>query len=66
MVFFFGAYVKDCIYILAHSVTLVELQERITAEFIIINRDMLMCMWAELEYNIDVCLVTNGGHIENL
>jgi len=27
---------------------------------------MLTRVWQELEYHIDVCLVTRGAHIENL
>jgi hypothetical protein len=27
--------------------------------------NMLMCVWQELEYHIDVCRVTRGAHIEH-
>jgi hypothetical protein len=31
-----------------------------------IDAPMLMRLWQELEYRIDVCLVTRGAHIERL
>jgi len=31
-----------------------------------INAPMLMCVWQELEYCIDVCRVTCGARIEHL
>jgi hypothetical protein len=30
------------------------------------NCQMLQRMWQELDYKIDICLVTWGGHIEHL
>jgi hypothetical protein len=29
-----------------------------------IDRQMLQCVWQELDYRIDICRVTKGGHIE--
>jgi hypothetical protein len=31
-----------------------------------IDVDMLQHVWLELEYRIDVCRVTSGGHMEHL
>jgi hypothetical protein len=31
-----------------------------------INAPMLMCVWQELEYRIDVYRVTRGSYIENI
>ena len=31
-----------------------------------IDAPMLMCVWQEPEYRIDVCRVTRGAHIEHL
>jgi hypothetical protein len=30
------------------------------------NRDMLTRVWNEVDYRIDVCHITKGGHIEHL
>jgi hypothetical protein len=31
-----------------------------------IERKMLQRVWQELDYRIDICSVTKGGHIEHL
>jgi hypothetical protein len=31
-----------------------------------IDRQMLQRVWPELDYRIDICHVTKGGHIEHL
>jgi hypothetical protein len=31
-----------------------------------VDRQMLQRVWQELEYKIDICRVTRGGHIEHL
>jgi hypothetical protein len=28
--------------------------------------DMLQTVWNELDYRVDVCIITNGAHIEHL
>jgi sulfur relay (sulfurtransferase) DsrC/TusE family protein len=30
------------------------------------DRDMLQRVWAEMDYRLDVCRVTEGGHTEHL
>ena len=43
-----------------------ELRNRITAPVALIDRDMLTCVWNELDYRLDVCRISQGGHIEHL
>jgi hypothetical protein len=38
----------------------------ITATVALVDRDMLTRVWDEMDYRIDVCRITEGGHIENL
>ena len=42
------------------------LLNRITAAVALIDRDMLTCVWNEMDYRIDVCRIAKGGHIEHL
>ena len=41
-----------------------ELQERITVAVKSVTPVMLQRVWSVLDYRIDVCRVTRGGHIE--
>ena len=43
-----------------------DLRNRITAAVALVDRDMLTLMWNEMDYRIDVCRITKGGHIEHL
>jgi hypothetical protein len=43
-----------------------ELQRRIMAAISEIDPDMLQQVWAELDYQLDVCRVTKGGHTQHL
>jgi hypothetical protein len=43
-----------------------ELRRRIIAAISEIDRDTLQRVWAEMDYRLDVCRVTRGGHIERL
>jgi len=45
---------------------LADLKARIIAAVKNIDAPMLTRVWQELEYRIDVCLVTRGTHIEHL
>jgi hypothetical protein len=38
----------------------------ITAVVALVDRDMLTRVWDEMDYRIDVCRITKGGHIEHL
>jgi len=39
---------------------------RITAAVETITPDLLIRVWQELDYRLDVCYVTKGAHIEHL
>ena len=43
-----------------------EPRDRITAAVALIDRDMLTCVWNELDYWLDVCCISQGGHVEHL
>jgi hypothetical protein len=43
-----------------------ELRNRIEAAATTITQQTLIKVWEELVYRLDVCLVTNGIHIEHL
>jgi len=62
--FFLWGHVKDRVYVPPLPATVDELQERITAAVKSVTPDMLQRVWPELDYHIDVCRVTRGGHIE--
>jgi hypothetical protein len=38
----------------------------ITAAVALVDRDMLTCLWDEMDYPRDVCRITDDGHIEHL
>jgi hypothetical protein len=41
-------------------------RRRIVEAVAAIDRQILQCVWQELDYRIDICDVTKGGHIEHL
>jgi hypothetical protein len=43
-----------------------QLRRRIVEAVDAIDRQMLQRVWQELDYRIDICRVTKGGHIEHL
>jgi hypothetical protein len=43
-----------------------DLRNRITAVVALVNRDMLTQVWDEMDYRINVCRISEGGHIEHL
>ena len=43
-----------------------DLRNRITAAVALVDRDMPTRLWNEMDYHIDVCRITKGGHIEHL
>jgi len=57
-------YVKYRFYVPLLPATVDELQGHITAAVNSVTPDMLQRVWSELDYRIDVCRVTRGGHIE--
>jgi len=47
-------------------VSMPDLKNRITAAVETITPDLLIRVWQELDYRLDVCCVTKGAHIEHL
>jgi hypothetical protein len=43
-----------------------QLQRRFVEAVAAIDRQMLQRVWQELDYRIDICRITTGGHIEYL
>jgi hypothetical protein len=43
-----------------------DLRNRINAAVALVDHDMLTGVWKEMDYRIDVCCITKGGHIEHL
>ena len=64
--FFLWGYVKDRVYVPPLPRDLPELRLRIMDAVATIDVHMLERVWQELDYRIDVCRVTKGGHIEHL
>ena len=64
--FFLWGYVKDRVCVPPLPTAVDELQERITAVVQLVTPDMLQRVWSELDYRINVCRVTKGGHIERV
>ena len=62
--FFLRGFVKDTVLPLAANLQV--LRNRITAAVALVDRDMLTRVWNEMDYCIDVCRITKGGHIEHL
>jgi hypothetical protein len=43
-----------------------QMRQRIVEAVAAIDRQMLQRVWQKLDYRIDICNVTKGGHIEHL
>jgi hypothetical protein len=43
-----------------------QLRQRIVEAVAAIDRQMLQRVWQDLDYRIDTCCITKGGHIEHL
>jgi hypothetical protein len=54
--FFLWGYVKDQVYVPPLPANI---PETITA-------NMLQTVWNELDYRVDICIITNGAHKEHL
>jgi hypothetical protein len=59
-------YVKDSVVLATLPNDLLQLCGRIIAAISEIVRDMLQRMWAEMDYRLDVCLVTKDRPVEDL
>jgi len=61
-----GGYAKDRVFVPPLPGDLADLKARIIATVKNMDAPMLMRVWQELEYRIEVCRVTRGAHIEHL
>jgi hypothetical protein len=61
-----GAYIRMYVYVPPLPCDLANLKAQITAAVKNVDAPMLMHVWQELEYRIDMCCVTNGAHITQL
>ncbi|GFY60483.1 uncharacterized protein TNIN_162941 [Trichonephila inaurata madagascariensis] len=59
-------FIKKKVFVLRLPRDLVELRGRIRNEFAAITKDMLMRVWTEMEYCLDICRVTKDALIESL
>ena len=61
-------YVKGLVFVSPLPANIEEMKQRITAALETVTKDMLLQVWHELEYRLDVCRVTVTGsaHIEHL
>jgi len=64
--FFLWGFVKDTVFVPPLPANLQDLRNRITAAVTLVDRDMLTCVWNEMDYHIDVCHITKDGHNEHL
>ena len=64
--FFLWGFVKDAVFVPPLPANLQDLRNRITAAMALVDRDMLTHVWNEMDYRIDVCRITKGGHIGHL
>jgi hypothetical protein len=62
----FWGFVKDTVVVPPLPANLQDLRNRITAAVARVDRDRLTRVWNEMDYRIDACLITKGGHIEHL
>jgi hypothetical protein len=58
--------VKDKVFLPPQPVSIPDLKNRIEAAVATITPDLLIRVWQELDYRLDVCYVTKGAHIEHL
>jgi hypothetical protein len=63
---FFRGFVKDTVFVPPLPANLRDLPNRITSAVALVNRDMLTRVGDEMDYRIDVCRISKGGHIEHL
>jgi hypothetical protein len=58
--------VKYKVFVPPQSVSIPDLKNRIEAAVATITPDLLISVWQELDYRLDVYLVTKGAHIKHL
>jgi hypothetical protein len=59
-------YGKDKVFAPTQPVSIPDLKNRIEAAVATITPDLLIRVWQELDYRLDVCRVTKGAHTEHL
>ena len=64
--FFLWGYIKNRVYVPSMPSDLSQLRQRIVEAVAAIDRQMLQRVWQELDYRIDICRFTKGGHFEHL
>ena len=52
--------VEDRVFVPPLPVSLNEMKQRITTAVASVDENMLRSVWTELNYSIDICLVTKG------
>jgi hypothetical protein len=63
--FFLWEFVKEAVYVRPLP-TLVDLKNRITTAVNSVTQDILLRVWDEFSYRLDVIRAVEGGHIEHL
>ena len=63
---FLWGYVKDHVFVPPMPLDLAELRQRFEHAVAGIDHQLLVRVWQELDYRIDVCRVTIVGHMEHL
>jgi hypothetical protein len=58
--------VKDKVILPPQLVSIPDLKNRITAAVVTITPALLIRVWQELDYLLNVCRVMKGAHIEHL
>jgi hypothetical protein len=56
----------DKVFVPPQPMSIPDLKKRITAAVETITPDLLIRVWQELDYRLDVCRVTKGAYIEHL
>ena len=64
--FFLWGFVKDTVFVPPVPANLQKLHDCITTAVALIDRDMLTCVWNELDYRLDACRISQSGHTKHL
>jgi len=57
---------RDQVYVSPLPASIPELKVRIRTATDTITADMLLTVWNELDFRVDICRITKGAHIEHL